>query len=314
MRAIVFAYSELGCVALRALLDLGVEVAAVFTHADSPSEAIWFESVARLAAAHDLPVFTEETLDSPEWLARLRAWRPDFLFSFYYRRLLPTAVLDTAARGALNLHGSLLPKYRGRCPTNWVLIHGERETGVTLHYMVARADAGDIVAQRRVPIDDDDTALTLYRKQCRATDALLRDVIPQLRDGRAPRRPNDIAQGSYYGGRTPADGRIDWTADARTIFNLVRAVTHPYPGAFTHWQERLLFVWAARPSPPDGAAEHPATQTAPGSVVAVETDALVVQAGQGSVRLLTVQTSDEAEMSGGAWAHAHAVTKGMRLS
>jgi len=307
MRAIVFAYSDLGCVGLQALLDLGVDVAAVFTHADSPSEAIWFASVARLAAERTLPVFTDERLDTPEWKTRLRGWAPDFLFSFYYRRLLPVAVLETARRGALNLHGSLLPKYRGRCPTNWVLIHDERETGVTLHYMVARADAGDIVAQRRVPIDDDDTALTLYRKQCQATGDLLREVVPQLRDGSAPRRPNDIAHGSYFGGRTPADGVIDWSADARTIFNLVRAVAHPYPGAFTHWQGLPLFVWSARPSPPTP------SDAAPGSVVAIDTDALVVQTGGGTLRLLTVQAADEAEMPGGAWARAHGVTKGMRF-
>ncbi|MEO8601125.1 MAG: formyltransferase [bacterium] len=310
MRAVVLAYSDLGCVCLQALLELGVEVAAVLTHADAPEEAIWFASVARLAAQRGLPVFTDEQLDTPVWQARLREWAPDFLFSFYYRRLLPTAVLQTARRGALNMHGSLLPRYRGRCPTNWVLIHDERETGVTLHYMVARADAGDIVAQRRVPIDDDDTALTVYRKQCAAAGALLHEIVPQLAAGTAPRRPNDIDAGSYFGGRTPADGAIDWPADARTIFNLVRAVTHPYPGAFAQWRGRPLFVWRARPTPGDAGGAAPA----PGVVVDIDDEALVVQTGGGALRLLSLQWNDEAEMPGGAWARAQGVTKGTVLS
>jgi UDP-4-amino-4-deoxy-L-arabinose formyltransferase/UDP-glucuronic acid dehydrogenase (UDP-4-keto-hexauronic acid decarboxylating) len=329
MRAVVLAYSDLGCVSLQALLDLGVDVAAVFTHADAPGESIWFGSVARLAAARGLPVFTDAPLDTPAWLDRLRGWAPDFLFSFYYRRLLPVAVLETARRGALNMHGSLLPKYRGRCPTNWVLIHDERETGVTLHYMVARADAGDIVARRRVPIDDDDTALTVYRKQCAAAGALLREVVPQLDAGTAPRLPNDLAAGSYFGGRKPADGAIDWSAAARAIFNLVRAVTHPYPGAFAQWQGRPLLVWQARlrdggaAAQPTGLEAHatgagarPAGMEgcAAGTVVAIDEDAMVVQTGSGMLRLLGVQWADEPEMTGGAWARVHGVTKGAVLA
>jgi len=315
MRAVVLAYSDVGTVGLQVLLELGVEVPAVFTHADDANEEIRFRSVAALATAHGVPVFTDERLDTPPWLTRLRGWAPEFLFSFYYRRMLPSAVLETASRGALNLHGSLLPRYRGRCPTNWVLIHGERETGVTLHYMVAKPDAGDIVAQRRVPIADDDTALTLYRKQAAAAEVLLRDIVPRLDAGTAPRLPNDVAAGSYFGGRTPADGAIDWSADARTIFNLVRAVTHPYPGAFAAWRGRPLFVWQARvgggdAAPPRAGEAHPC----PGAVVAVDGEAIVVQTGGGTLRLTSVQWGAEAEMSGGAWARAQGVTKGTVLA
>jgi methionyl-tRNA formyltransferase len=307
MRAVVLAYSDVGYLGLQVLLDLGVEIPAVFTHADDPREQIWFRSVAGLASQHGLPVFTDVPLDAPEWLDRLGAWAPEFLFSFYYRRMLATSVLETATRGALNLHGSLLPKYRGRSPTNWVLVNGEPETGVTLHYMVAKPDAGDIVAQRRVAIDDDDTALTLYRKQADAAQALLREVVPQLAAGTAPRRPNDVAAGSYYGGRTPADGKIDWAADAGAIVNLVRAVTHPWPGAFATWRERPLFVWKARP----GAAT---AGGATGAVVEIDDEAVVVQTGAGTLRLLRVQWGDADEMPAPAWARAHGVTKGTVLT
>ncbi len=308
MRSVVCAYSDLGYTCLATLLDLGGEVAAVLTHADDPRELRWFRSVHDLALARGLPVFTDERLDTPAWLERLRGWEPDFLFSFYYRRMLPTSVLDVARRGALNLHGSLLPKYRGRAPTNWVLVHGESETGVTLHYMVAKPDAGDIVAQRRVPIADDDTALTLYRKQTAAAEALLREVYPQLCAGTAPRRPMDLAAGSYFGGRTPEDGRIEWQRSARQIYDLVRAVTHPYPGAFGYWRGQPLFVWAATIAAPSGGPPP-----APGTVVGTD-DGVIVQTGEGRLRALRVQPAGAEELPALEWARRAGVTEGTVLA
>lgn len=308
MRSVVFAYSDVGYVCLDLLLAQGAEIAAVFTHEDDPEERVWFRSVRGLAEQHALPVFTPERLDGGNWLARLQAWAPEFIFSFYYRRMLPNAVLETARLGAMNLHGSLLPKYRGRCPVNWVLINDETETGVTLHHMVAKADAGDIVAQRRVAIADDDTAYTLYGKQTAAAIDLMREVYPQLCAGTAPRIVQDHSQASYFGGRRPADGAIDWAKSARGIYNLVRAVTHPYPGAFAQWRGQPLLIWRAQ-AESDGGERIPA----PGTVMAID-DGLVVQTGAGCVRALRVQLAGEDEADGGEWARRHGVAEGMALS
>jgi methionyl-tRNA formyltransferase len=308
MRSVVFAYSDVGYVCLDLLLAQGAEIAAVFTHADDPEERVWFRSVRGLAEQHTLPVFTPERLDGDDWLARLRAWAPDFIFSFYYRRMLPTPVLQTPRLGAMNLHGSLLPKYRGRCPVNWVLINDEKETGVTLHHMVARADAGDIVAQRRVAIADDDTAYTLYRKQTAAAIELMREVYPQLCAGTAPRIVQDHSQATYFGGRRPADGAIDWAKSARGIYNLVRAVTHPYPGAFAQWRGQPLMIWRAE-ADGDGGERAPA----PGTVFGVD-DGLTVQTGAGRLRALRVQLAGEDEADGGEWARRHGVAEGMALA
>lgn len=305
MRAVVFAYHDIGYVSLQELLRAGAEVAAVITHEDDPNEEQWFRSVRELAEAQHLPVFTPPTVNSPEWIARIAAWQPDFMFSFYYRKILPKEILALPLRGALNLHGSLLPKYRGRCPVNWVLIHDECTTGVTLHYMEEKPDRGDIVAQRAVPIDDSDTALTLFRKLTDAAAALMRDTYPLLCAGTAPRRPQDHAQASYFGGRRPADGRIDWAQSARTIFNLVRAVTHPYPGAFGLWQGRTLYVWEAH-----AALDARPTGAAPGTVVSVR-PTLQVQSGTDTLELARVQLDGEVELSGVAWAERHAVRQGM---
>ena len=306
MRSIVCANSEFGVVCLSTLLELGAEVAAVFTHADDPNDRGWFRSVQELARDRGLPVFVDQRLQQPEWLARLRDWAPDFLFSFYYKWLLPPAVLDVAPRGAFNMHGSLLPRYRGRCPTNRVRVNGERATGVTLHHMVARADAGDIVAQRRVAIADDDTAITLYRKQTAAAAAMLREAYPQLCAGTAPRRPMDVTAGSYFGGRGPADGRIEWRRDARQIYDLVRAVTHPYPGAFAEWRGAPLLVWWAQA---DGAGGD----AVPGMVVGVDYGVLV-QTGAGRLRLLRVQPANDDERPADEWARRAGVAEGMMLA
>jgi methionyl-tRNA formyltransferase len=231
--AVVFAYHDVGVRCLEVLLRRGVGVPLVVTHNDSPDEAIWFDRVADVAAVHGIPSIAPADPNAPDVVARIRALRPDFLFSFYYRGMLAPELLALPARGALNMHGSLLPKYRGRAPVNWAVLHGERETGATLHYMEVKPDAGAIVAQTAVPILPDETAREVFDKVTAAAGTTLEGVLPQLLAGTAPRVPQDLRLGSYFGGRTPDDGRIDWSHSAHNIHNLVRAVAPPFPGAFT---------------------------------------------------------------------------------
>jgi len=307
MRSVVFAYHEIGYTCLQELLRAGDPIAAVITHDDDPHENTWFHSVRELAAAHDLPVFAPDTVNTPAWIERIAAWQPDVVFSFYYRKLLCNEILALPRHGALNLHGSLLPKYRGRCPVNWVLIHDEGETGVTLHYMVDKPDRGDIVAQRAVPITDADTALTLFQKLTDAAAILIRDTYPLLRAGTAPRTPQDQSRASYFGGRRPDDGRIDWTQPARTIFNLVRAVTHPYPGAFASWKGRRLYIWEAR------TAAAPAGAAVPGTIATTER-ALLVHTGSQALQLIRVQLDGDSELSGTLWAERYSIHEGDQLT
>ena len=232
-RAVVFAYHNVGVRCLRVLLAHGFEIPLVVTHADSPGETIWFGSVAATAEEFGIPTLAPDDPNTADLAARIRALAPDFLFSFYYRKLLQPPLLAAARNGALNMHGSLLPKYRGRAPVNWAVLHGERETGATLHYMTAQPDRGDIVAQMAVPILPDDTAREAFDKVTLAAEMTLDRVLPALVAGTAPRAAQDPAAGSYFGGRRPEDGAIDWNRDAATLHNLVRAVAPPYPGAFT---------------------------------------------------------------------------------
>ncbi|MGI9332135.1 MAG: formyltransferase family protein, partial [Gammaproteobacteria bacterium] len=208
MRAVVAAYHDLGCVGLEALTRAGFEIAAVFTHVDDDKETVWFESVAQWASRRDIPVHSPANINHPLWLERMRKLAPDILFSFYYRDLIGQPILDIPARGCLNLHGSLLPKYRGRAPVNWVLVNGETETGVTLHYMTPRADDGDIVCQRAVRVSADDTALCLHRKLAQAADEMLAEHLPAVLTGAADRIPQDHNAATYFGRRRPEDGEI----------------------------------------------------------------------------------------------------------
>ena len=197
--------------------------------------------------------------------------------------MLGTELLGVPRRGAFNLHGSLLPAYRGRAPVNWAVLHGEDRTGASLHYMVEKPDAGDLVSQAQVPILPDDTAHEVFEKVTVAAELALWQVLPQLVAGTAPRTPLALTPGNYFGGRKPEDGRIDWRQPARTIHNLVRAVAPPYPGAFCDLPDgqrmELLETRVLADSATDPAA---GTATPPaGATVSVADGRIIAQCANG---------------------------------
>jgi methionyl-tRNA formyltransferase len=231
-RAVVFAYHDVGVRCLKVLLEAGVEIGLVVTHQDAPHENIWFESVAETAALYGLPCITPEDPNTEAVLERCRQVQPDLIFSFYYRQMLKEPLLALARLGAYNMHGSLLPKYRGRVPINWAVLHGEHETGATLHLMHPKPDCGPIVDQMAVPILRDDTAHQVFTKVVVAAEMVLMRALPALMAGTVVLKPQDLRQGAYFGGRRPEDGRMPAAAGVQALHNLVRAVAPPYPGAF----------------------------------------------------------------------------------
>jgi len=284
---LVFAYHDVGYECLDLLIRGGENIIAVITHEDNPNEQIWFRSVSALAKDHGIPVHTPESVNTPECVSRIRTLNPDLIFSFYYRNMIKEEILAIPRLGAFNMHGSLLPKYRGRVPINWAVLHGEKETGVTLHYMVKRADAGDIVDQQAVPIGPEDTAQDVFRKAVKAARLVLERRIDDLAAGTAPRRKQDESLATYFGGRKPEDGRIDWTQDADRIYNLIRAVTHPYPGAFSLFGGKKLFIWRAR--------AVKGKRGRPGEVVSAAP--LIVATGNGNIELVALQWEGKREES-----------------
>jgi len=230
-------------------LDAGIQIELVVTHADDPHENIWFASVAALCQERGIPYVQPTASGLLALLPQFQKIAPDYIFSFYYRYMIASDILATARIAALNMHGSLLPKYRGRAPVNWAILHGETETGASLHIMEAKPDAGDIVGQVAVPIDPDEDATAVFAKVSNAAIEVMQAALPELLQGRVPRAPNLLANGSYFGGRKPEDGRIQWSQDALQVHNLIRAVAPPYPGAFTDWQGARMVIAKSKLNP-----------------------------------------------------------------
>lgn len=280
---VVAGYSDVGFRCTKWLLDAGEPVRLIYTHADNPREVRWWESLADLARARGIPVLLVESLDDPVETERMRAIAPEFFFSFYFRKMIPMRLLSLASRGALNMHGSLLPHYRGRSPVNWAILKGEKQTGATLHYMAEKPDAGDMVDQVAVPIGPDDDALTVARRVGDAAVAVLSRCWPHLKAGTAPRRPLNVSQGSYFGGRKPEDGLIDWAQKAQDIHNLVRAVAPPWPGAFTDLFGSRVIIIKTR------LGAYGGHDTFPGKVEPTENSVIVYCGDDRPVEILAAQ-------------------------
>ena len=274
----VFGYGLVGHTCLEALIDVQETIVSVFTHPDAPDEPQWFPSVAKLAKDHGIPVITTEDPKDPQVFANLQDMQPDLIFSFFYRKMIPEVILDIPCLGSFNMHGSLLPRFRGRAPINWALVHGETETGATLHHMVKSADAGAIVDQEAVPIEPTDTAFDLTHKVCKAAVNVLLRQLPALKEGRSPSLPQDETKATYFGGRSVKDSHIDWRQSAWQIHNLIRAVPYPYfPPAFTEYKGEKLEVRANRLP---GVAKLKNTAK-PGQVIAKGADWVRIACGEG---------------------------------
>jgi methionyl-tRNA formyltransferase len=292
-RIVFFGYSEVGFECLSLLLERSDNVVALVTHEDNPDEKIWFKTPASAAKAN-IPVFTPQNINTPEWIERITSLQPDLILSAYYRHMISTKILGLARLGAFNVHGSLLPKYRGRAPINWAVLHGEPRIGMTLHRMVRRADAGAIVDQEGVDIGPRDTAEQAFRKALPCARRVLGRQIEALLAGTARETQQDETQATYFTGRTPEDGRIRWTQTSGQIFNLIRAVTDPYPGAFTDVAgARLMIWWAETDSPAVRELTQPARagRTQPGEVLSLSP--FVVATGDGAIELTRIEWRGE---------------------
>jgi methionyl-tRNA formyltransferase len=237
--------------------------------------------------------------NAPEFIEKMQGISPDFIFSFYYRFMLKPAILATAMRGAYNMHGSLLPKYRGRVPVNWAVLRGEDMTGATLHEMVEKPDAGRIVDQFPVPILGDDRAIDVFRKVTTASELLLDRSLAAVLDGMAQPLDQDLSQGGYFRGRTSDDGRIDWSKGAKEIHNLVRAVAPPYPGAFTMLGGQKLRLLRTRVMRANGPQRAPQLRFDGRHLIAECADGGVLRVLECDVDTITLPVEKFAEHFGG---------------
>ena len=305
MKTIVLAYHNVGCAGIKALVENGFDITAVFTHKDNAKENIWFNSVAEYAARLNIPVFVPEDINHPLWVQRIREMAPDIIFSFYYRNMVGSPILEIPLKGCLNFHGSFLPEYRGRCPVNWAIVNGEKETGATLHYMTPRPDDGDIVCQEKIKIADNDTSESLHGKMVKTASNMLNKILPLIKEDRAPSVPQDHSRATYFGGRSPDDGEIDWSKSASEIKNLIRAVSKPYPGAFSFAGDRKCLFWSVKQIRIKAAVPMPGT--------VISTDPFVIAAGRGALQVDLCQPDDGVYMSGVQLARELGIYAGMRF-
>lgn len=274
---------NIGVKCLEYLIEQGEDIRAVFALPDRRKEIIWYKSVKETALKHGIPVYQPRKVSSPTYVRILRRIKPDIIFSISWRQMLSREILEIPKMGCINLHGSLLPKYRGFTPVIWAIINGEKKTGVTLHYMNEKPDAGDIIAQKEVEISPEDTGKTLYDKITEAGLQLFKETFPKIKNGTASRIPQNEEEATYFGRRKPEDGIIDWNKSSIELYNWVRALMYPYPGAFTYIRGRKLYIWWAEIKEKDGILGKP------GEIIGKEEDGVEVACGKGSILLKSVQ-------------------------
>ncbi|PZM63537.1 methionyl-tRNA formyltransferase [Paenibacillus dendritiformis] len=279
---------------LRMLIQEGYEIAAVVTQPDRPvgrKRVLTPTPVKAEALQHGLTVWQPEKLRTSDTVDDIRALQPDLIVTAAYGQILPKAVLDIPRLGCINVHGSLLPKYRGGAPIQRSIMNGETVTGVTIMYMAEGMDTGDMISRVEVPIGEDDNAGTMFAKLSEAGADLLRRTLPDIIAGQVEAVPQPHDEATYAPNLKREDERIDWTRPAEQIANQVRGLV-PFSGAFTTWNGEVFKVWACRPEP--AAAGEAAA--APGTVLTAGTDGLRIQTGQGVLSLLEVQPAGKKAM------------------
>lgn len=298
---------------LEMLIAEGYTIAAVVTQPDRPQgrkKVLTPTPVKEAALRHGIPVLQPQRLRNPEAVAELAEYKPDLIVTAAYGQILPKSVLDMPALGCLNVHGSLLPAYRGGAPIQRSIINGESVTGITLMYMAEGLDTGDMIARTEVPIEDDDTAGTMFEKLSQAGAELLRRELPRLVKGRVEAEPQDDSKATYAPNLTRDDEKIDWSRTSREIYDQIRGLV-PYSGGFTLWNGEVFKVWAA--AKPDS-AQKPSGDSQPGTVLELHETGIVVKTGDGTLTLLTVQPSGKKAMDAAQFVRGTSLTAGTVLS
>ncbi|WP_433939129.1 methionyl-tRNA formyltransferase [Paenibacillus lautus] len=298
---------------LEMLIAEGYTIAAVVTQPDRPQgrkKVLTPTPVKEAALRHGIPVLQPQRLRNPEAVAELAEYKPDLIVTAAYGQILPKSVLDMPALGCLNVHGSLLPAYRGGAPIQRSIINGESVTGITLMYMAEGLDTGDMIARAEVPIEDADTAGTMFEKLSQAGAELLRRELPRLVKGKVEAEPQDDSKATYAPNLTRDDEKIDWSRTSREIYDQIRGLV-PYSGGFTLWNGEVFKVWAA--AKPDS-AQKPSGDAQPGTVLELQEKGIVVKTGDGTLTLLTVQPSGKKAMDAAQFVRGTSLTAGTVLS
>jgi methionyl-tRNA formyltransferase len=309
MRVVFMGTPEFAVPSLVQVHRRGHEIVLVVTQPDRPAGRglrLCCPPVKDAAAALGLPVAQHETVNCDEFTADLESVAPDVVVVVAFGQILCERILAAPSKGAVNVHGSLLPRYRGVAPINWAIINGERETGVTTMFMARKVDAGEIILARGTPIGPTETAGELYARLAVIGGELLVETLDLIAAGRAPRAPQDPALATYAPRLTRRDGAIAWNEPAARVFDRIRGVT-PWPGAHTAFRGKALQVLRSEPGEAGGRRGEP------GAIVALDRRGIEVATGDGTVRLLEVRPEGRGVMEAAAFARGYRPEVGDRL-
>lgn len=245
-KILFFGFSDVGYQCLKYLIDEEYYVVGVFTHDTDPHEKQWFKTVESLAKENFIPVFKPSTLKTEKWYRKVKYMQPDLILSLYYRNIIPEEIFSQAKFGAYNMHGSYLPTYRGRAPLNWAIINGENYSGVSLHVLEKKFDTGAIVDQEKVEFGEDEYVGDIQPRISDAGLKVFKRSLEKLLDGNPETTPQDESKATYFGKRTPEDGRIDFNKSAKDVYNLIRALSKPFPGTFADINGKETIIWRAK--------------------------------------------------------------------
>lgn len=309
MRIVFMGTPAFAVPSLEALLRSEHSVAGVVTRPDRPKgrgQALAAAPVKLVCEREGLPLLQPVKLKDPAFLEALLGWRPDLIAVAAFGRILPPAILQMPARGCINVHASLLPKYRGAGPIQWAIINGERETGITTMLMDEGMDTGAILLQERVPIQPDETAGALSARLAEVGGRLLVATIRRVKDGTVTPKPQDHSQATLAPLLTKEDGLIDWKLTAIDIANRVRGLS-PWPGAYTFAREDRWVLLRA------SAVDRPAGAAVPGTIVHANKDALLVATGGGLLAITELQPASSRRMTVSQYLAGHPLSPGLLL-
>lgn len=295
---------------LQRLIDDGYTISAVVTQPDRPKgrkKVLTASPVKHLAETYGLPVLQPEKVRAPEAVEEILSYHPDILITAAYGQILPSALLDAPPLGAINVHASLLPKYRGAAPIQQAIIDGEKETGVTIMYMVQALDAGDMLAQAKVPIEDQDTFGTLHDKLSALGSDLLARTLLDLEKGKIKPVPQNDSEATVAPSIKHKDEAINWTKSGKDVCNLIRGL-NPFPGAYTLLNGKVFKIYAVENVTPDYDGAE-----APGTVTKVDKDGFAVACGGGAVKVIECQPSGKKRMTAEQFLRGRALASGTVL-
>ncbi|MEA4846393.1 MAG: methionyl-tRNA formyltransferase, partial [Clostridiaceae bacterium] len=309
MRIVFMGTPDFAVPCLRELLSEKHEIAAVVTQPDRAKgrgNKLAASPVKILAAEAGIPVYQPEKIRTEEFMEVLKDLAPDVMIVVAFGQILSQEILDIPPLGCINIHASLLPKYRGAAPINWCIINGEKSTGITAMYMDRGVDTGDIIIKKEIPIGEDENAEELHDRLSELGASVLRDTMTLLTEAKIKRIPQNDAEATYAPIMTKALGRIDWSMDAGKINDLIRG-TYPWPGAFSSYKGKVFKIFIAQ------ALNDNVKNKDYGYIRQADKDSIVVSCGTGSLRIKELQFENEKRMSAEAYLRGHEIAEEVKL-